>query len=84
MRKMLRLIPLIVVFFVLMVAPTTGLTQERDHNRGPGCHNKCDRNYNCENRCREIRGHEQKKCFKECEKQKQRCEKKCEKQGYRR
>jgi hypothetical protein len=82
MKKKLQLIPLIAVFFVLMVAPTTGLAQQHDRDRGPSCHQKCDRNYHCENRCRDTRGYNHKKCLQKCEKEKQRCEKNCEKQGY--
>jgi hypothetical protein len=84
MKKKLQLIPLIAVFVVLMVAPITGLAQQHDRDRGPSCHQNCDRKYHCENRCRDMRGKEYKKCLHECEKEKQRCENKCEKQGYHR
>ena len=86
MRKKLWLILVLAVFVALMIAPTSGLAQQHDYDRGrgPGCHHKCDRNYHCEDRCGETRDHHNKKCFKKCEKEKQHCEKNCEKQGYHR
>ena len=51
-RKKLWLILVLAVFVALMTAPTNGLAQRHDDDRGrgPSCHQKCDRNYHCENR----------------------------------
>lgn len=95
MRKKLWLLLVLAVLVVLMVAPNTGLAQHgdgdrdrkpehHDRDRGPSCHQKCDRAYHCERRCDGKGKHKHKKCMHECQKDKQHCENKCEREGHRR